>query len=61
LKTRRVAEDDDIRLPRNELLMTRVEDMQRASMSQDPAFTQEVFESTMRDSFAEFAAIRHCA
>lgn len=61
LKVRRATEDDDLRLPRNELLMTRVEDLQRASIRQDPAFTQDVFESTMRDSFAEFARHRQRA
>lgn len=61
LKVRRVAEDEDLRLPRNELLMTRVEDLQSASMRQDPALTQEVFEFTMRDSFAEFATLRQRA
>ena len=61
LNAHRKAKNDDLRLPRNETLMARVDDLQGASMRQDPAFTQELFESTMRGSFAEFATLRQRA
>jgi len=58
LQVRRTPTDDDLRLPRNEGLMATVEQLMRASMSQDPAFSQESFGSAISDSFAKTVDLR---
>jgi len=58
LQLRRTPTDDDLRLPRSEALMATVEQLTRASITRDPAFTQEKFESAIDESFATTADLR---
>lgn len=58
LQLRRTPTDDDLRLPRNEALMTTVERLAHASIARDPAFTQTMFDSAIDDSFATTVDLR---
>lgn len=58
LQLRRTATDEDLRLPRSEVLMATVERLTQASITRDPAFTQKMFDSAIDKSFATTADLR---
>jgi hypothetical protein len=58
LKLRRTPTDDDLRLPRSATLMATVEGLTQASISRDPAFTQNMFDSAIDESFVRSADLR---